>query len=152
MLQETVLLCLIAAVAAGINAVAGGGTLLTFPALVTVFVARGLDPDSAKVLANGTSTVGLFPATMAALWGYRSEFAATRHWLARLIPPSLVGGTTGALLVTQLPERSFASMVPWLILVAASLFTLQPLIAKRLGIGKAHEAPDRKSTRLNSSH
>ena len=145
MQQETVLLCLIAAVAAGINAVAGGGTLLTFPALVAVFVARGLDPDSAKVLANGTSTVGLFPATMAALWGYRSEFAATRHWLARLIPPSLIGGTTGALLVTQLPERSFASMVPWLILVAASLFTLQPLIAKRLGIGKAHEAPTAKT-------
>ena len=41
--------------------------------------------------------------------------------------------------------RSFASMVPWLILVAASLFTLQPLIAKRLGIGKAHEAPTAKT-------
>lgn len=139
--EDTWILCFIAALAAGINAVAGGGTLLTFPALVAVFVARGLDPDSAKVLANGTSTVGLFPATLAALWGYRSEFATTRHWLIRLIPPSLLGGTIGALLVTQLPERSFASMVPWLILMAASLFALQPWIARRLGIGQTHEAP-----------
>lgn len=141
MIGEYAFLCLMAAVAGGINAVAGGGTLLTFPALVAILIARGLEPDAAKVLANGTSTVALFPATAAALWGYRREFATTRQWIAKLLPPSILGGTVGALLVTQLPARTFAFLVPWLILVAASLFSLQPFLARKLGIGQPHEAP-----------
>jgi len=142
MLGEYAWLCLMAALGGGINALAGGGTLLTFPALAAVLAAQSsLSADAAKVWANGTSTVALFPASMAALWGYRRDFAPYASWSARLIPPSVVGGTFGALLVTQLDERYFASLVPWLILTAATLFTLQPFIAKRLGIGKPHEAP-----------
>lgn len=135
-------LCLMAALGGGINALAGGGTLLTFPALAAALtVIYASSPDMAKVLANGTSTVALFPASMAALWGYRRDYAAYSSWTMKLLPSSLVGGTVGALLVTQLPEKIFGELVPWLILVAASLFTLQPVIAKRLGIGKAHEPP-----------
>jgi uncharacterized membrane protein YfcA len=106
-----------------------------------MFESHGFSADAAKVLANGTSTVGLFPASAAAMWGYRRELAATRKWLAWLTPPSLLGGTVGALLVTQLPESTFAFLVPWLILTAALLFTLQPLITRRLGIGQPHEPP-----------
>jgi uncharacterized membrane protein YfcA len=135
-------LCLMAALGGGINALAGGGTLLTFPALAALLAATySGGPDAAKVLANGTSTVALFPASLAALWGYRHDYAAYSSWTAKLLPSSLLGGTVGALLVTQLPEKMFAALVPWLILVAATLFTLQPVIARKLGIGKAHEAP-----------
>lgn len=148
MIGDYAWLCLMAALGGGINALAGGGTLLTFPALVAALTAHSamhsavvLTNDAAKVLANGTSTVALFPASMAALWGYRREFAAYSSWSKRLIPPSLVGGTLGAYLLTELPERIFADLVPWLILVAASLFALQPVIAKRLGIGKPQETP-----------
>jgi len=142
MLGEIAFLCLMAALGGGINALAGGGTLLTFPALITVLAAaHGGNSDVAKVLANGTSTVALFPASLAALWGYRREYATYSAWSAKLVPPSLVGGTIGAILVIALPEKIFAALVPWLILVAASLFALQPVIAKQLGIGKPHEAP-----------
>jgi len=139
---ELPLLCAMAALGGGINALAGGGTLLTFPALIAVLtVAHSGNSDVAKVLANGTSTVALFPASLAALWGFRREYATYSKWSAKLVPPSLIGGTIGAILVIALPEKVFAALVPWLILVAASLFALQPLIAKRLGIGKLHEAP-----------
>ncbi|MGE3775732.1 MAG: sulfite exporter TauE/SafE family protein [Pirellulaceae bacterium] len=146
MLSEYAVLCCLAALAGGINAVAGGGTLLTFPALVAVLTSRGLSADVAKVVANGTSTVALFPASAAAVWGYRRDFVSTRHWIATLLPCSVAGGTLGALLVTQLPESTFAFLVPWLILLAASLFTLQPFIARRFGIGLPHEAPSKGTT------
>lgn len=141
MLGDYLILCLMAALGGGINAVAGGGTLLTFPALVAVLTSRGLPADAAKVLANGTSTVALFPAALAAIAGYRRDLVGAGPWIARLVVPSIVGGILGALLVTQLPERTFAFLVPWLILIAASLFTLQPFIANKLGIGRPHEQP-----------
>lgn len=135
---DYILLCVAAALAGGINAVAGGGTLLTFPTLIAV-LSRTHDDDTAKLFANGTSTVALFPASMAALWGLRREFALYAHWSAKLIPPSIIGGVSGTLLATELPEEIFARLVPWLILTAASLFTLQPYIAGWLGIGKKRE-------------
>jgi uncharacterized protein len=139
---ELPLLCLMAALGGGINALAGGGTLLTFPALIAaLMLANPGNPESAKVLANGTSTVALFPASLTALWGFRREYSTYSQWSAKLVPPSLIGGTIGAILVIALPEKVFAELVPWLILVAASLFAFQPLIAKRLGIGKPHEVP-----------
>ncbi|MCE9605812.1 MAG: sulfite exporter TauE/SafE family protein [Planctomycetia bacterium] len=135
---DYLLLCAAAALAGGINAVAGGGTLLTFPTLIAI-LSRTHDSSAAAVLANGTSTVALFPASMAALWGLRREFALYAHWSAKLIPPSIVGGIGGTLLVTELPKELFARLVPWLILTAASLFTLQPYIAGWMGIGKKKE-------------
>jgi len=140
MLLDYTLLCVAAALAGGINAVAGGGTLLTFPTLITILMSRQYLSSEAAVLANGTSTVALFPASMAALWGLRREFALYAHWSAKLIPPSIVGGIAGTLLVTELPEKYFARLVPWLILTAASLFTLQPYIAGWMGIGKKRES------------
>jgi uncharacterized membrane protein YfcA len=139
MFLDYTLLCVAAALAGGINAVAGGGTLLTFPTLITILMSRQYLSSEAAVLANGTSTVALFPASMAALWGLRREFALYAHWSAKLIPPSIVGGVAGTLLVTELPDKYFARLVPWLILTAASLFTLQPYIAGWMGIGKKRE-------------
>jgi uncharacterized membrane protein YfcA len=111
-------LCLSAAAAGAVNAVAGGGTLLTFPALTAVVPVD---------VANGTSTVALFPGSLASVWGYRKQMAACKRWIIWLAPPSIVGGALGASLVE---EQSFRVIIPWLILLAATLFLLQPTIAR----------------------
>ena len=106
-----------AAVAAGaINAIAGGGTLLTFPALL----AAGMPP----VTANATSSVALVPGSLAAWWGYRGVERDRRTVIARLVP-SLVGGGAGAALALYAGDAVFGQLVPWLVLTATLLFALQ---------------------------
>jgi uncharacterized membrane protein YfcA len=123
----------VSALAAGaVNAIAGGGTLLTFPALTAVV---------SPVVANGTSTVALVPGSAAGAWGYRHEFGHVRRWALILVGPSLVGGAVGTLLVTRFPESYFNALVPWLILTAALLFLLQPTLTRLTGLGKSHAAP-----------
>jgi uncharacterized membrane protein YfcA len=119
---SNLVLLILSALAAGVvNALAGGGTLLTFPALTAVM---------SPVLANGTSTVALIPGSVAGAWGYRRELRAVGRWPWLLAAPSLIGGMIGTLLVTRLPERYFALMVPWLILLATLLFLLQPTLIR----------------------
>src|SRR5271170_5493190 len=125
LLRDYALLCFAAALGGVVNSVAGGGTLLTFPTLMALLAARDGSEEAAAVLANGTSTVALFPGSAAAAWGYRRELGQARQWLKVLVGPSLVGGLLGSLLVTLLPARWFATLVPWLILTAALLFALQ---------------------------
>jgi uncharacterized membrane protein YfcA len=118
----------VSALAAGvINSVAGGGTLLTFPALLAALAPFG---DDAGVLANATSTVALVPGSLAGAWGYRREMAAARGWTLLLLAPSLLGGLVGSLLVTRLPPHYFDALIPWLILTAALLFLVQPAVTK----------------------
>ena len=136
------ILCVAAALGGAVNSIAGGGTLLTFPALFAALGSSGAD----AVMANGTSTVALVPGSMAALFGYRREIRQERFWAARLLIPSLLGGFIGSMLVVMLPGDSFKAAVPWLILGAAVLFALQPRIAKWTGIGKS-QSP-RPSRRL----
>lgn len=139
-LEHYVLLCVAALLAGIVNSVAGGGTLLTFPAVALV-----LGPTAAAtVMANATSTVALFPGSLAAMWGYRRELAGTRAWIMPLIGPSLVGGAIGTWLVAQRDPQEFQVLVPWLILLATSLFLLQPTITRWTGIGKPHVAPSPK--------
>lgn len=105
------------------NSVAGGGTLVTFPALVALGIPM--------VTANATSTVALWPGTVTSLWGYRGELSGVRRWAIAFAIPSLVGGIIGALLLLVTPERRFATIVPWLILGATALFIAQrPLISR----------------------
>src|SRR5947209_8648057 len=112
------------AFAAGVvNTLAGGGTLLTFPSLMSF---GGLSAQ----MANGTSTVALVPGSLAGAWGFRRELGEARRWLKLLLPPCLVGGLIGTLLVTRLDPRYFALMVPWLILTASLLFLVQPVLAR----------------------
>ena len=127
----TYVLLWVSALAAGIiNSVAGGGTLLSFSALLTV-----VDP----VIANATSTVALVPGSLAGAWGYRLEMKAAGRWAALLVWPSLLGGVAGSLLVTELDERYFSAMVPWLLLAAALLFLVQPLVSRWAGPGREHK-------------
>jgi uncharacterized membrane protein YfcA len=123
-------LCLSAFLAGGINALAGGGTLLTFPTLTGV-LSQTFDRAVANVLANGTSTVALVPASLGSAWGFRRELTALRWLLMWLLPPSLLGGAIGSLLVTKLPPAIFALLVPWLILTATLLFLLQPMLVRK---------------------
>ncbi len=142
----------LSAFAAGvINSIAGGGTLLTFPALLTALDSLG---TSAGQFANATSTVALVPGSLAGAWGYRREMWAVRSWTLLLLGPSLIGGLIGSLLLTRLEAKYFQMLVPWLILTAAVLFMLQPAVARlilpslplsKLGEAKAgaHATPSR---------
>ena len=125
------LLCFSALAAGAINSIAGGGTLATFPSLLTVLSA---------VPANATSTMALLPGSIASAWGYRKEVAASRAILLRLFFPSLFGGIAGAFALTRFPETVFENLVPWLLLTATGLMLVQRPLARWIG-AHPHEAP-----------
>lgn len=113
---------LVSAVAGVMNSIAGGGTLLTFPALVGL----GITP----IDANATSTVALWPGAVSSMWGYRGELAGARQWAIGFAAPSLVGGGIGAWLLLRTPPSRFAALVPWLVLGATALFMVQPFMMR----------------------
>lgn len=113
-----------AALAGMINSVAGGGTLITFPVLVWL----GLDPK----VANATSTVALWPGLFGGVFGFRREIKDSRSHLLWLGLTSVLGGGVGAMLLILTPSQTFARLVPYLILFATALFTLQEPISRRL--------------------
>jgi uncharacterized protein len=102
--------------AGGINAIAGGGTFLTFPALVFT--------GTLPLAANATSTVALWPGSVASAWGYRGVMSEERRALVPLILVSLIGGLVGAIAALRTPGDTFERLVPFLVLVAAVLFTV----------------------------
>ena len=107
----------ISAIGGAVNSIAGGGTLLTFPALLALGVPA--------IAANATSTVALWPGSLSSLWGYRRELAGARRWAVRLAIPSVIGGLAGAGLLLITPDARFKALVPWLVLGATMLFGLQ---------------------------
>ena len=123
--------------AGAMNSIAGGGTLLTFPALMTALALVVADPDKVAAFANATSTLALLPGSIAGAFGYRKELAPSRGFVLRMLAPSLIGGFLGAWLVGQ-DTSAFATLVPWLILTAALLFVIQAPISRWM---KAHR-PD----------
>lgn len=120
------LLCLSAFAAGAVNAVAGGGTLLTFPALLGIM---------SGVEANATSTVAILPGSLASAFGYRKELVEVRRLVLWLLLPSMFGGVAGALLVTRFPPEVFNTLIPWLILLASTLFLIQGPIKRWTGQG-----------------
>jgi len=125
-LAGLVVLALVTAIAAAINSVAGGGTILTFPVLAAILP----DGPARMVVANATSTIGLWPGAVSAAWAYRGERAGQPPWARWLLVPSVAGAVVGSSLVLVLPPRWFAALVPWLILSAAILFAVQPHLAR----------------------
>lgn len=124
-------LCLAAFAAGVMNSVAGGGTLLTFPALTGVI---------APAFANATSTVALLPGSFAGSLGYRKELRECRRFALRMMAPSLLGGFLGAWLVGN-DTDTFDVLVPWLILTAAVLFVIQAPLARWLKIHTSDREP-----------
>ena len=105
------------------NAIAGGGSLLTFPALVFTGVP--------SVIANASSTVALFPGALASAWAYRKDFTSFEGVTFRsILIVSFVGGAVGALLLLSTPEKTFDIIVPWLLLAATLVFIFGPGIAQ----------------------
>jgi len=122
-----------AGLAAGaINVVVGSGTLVTFP----VLLAFGYSP----VTANVSNTIGLVPGSVSGAVGYRRELAGQRSRMLRLGTASLLGGTTGAVLLLVLPASAFKAIVPVFIAIALVLVVLQPRLQRRLAArGTPHD-------------
>src|SRR5262249_35228332 len=112
------------------NAMAGGGAILTYPTLLFL--------GESPVTANATSTVAAWPGAAASLYRYRREGARHRDWLRTLFLPSLTGGALGAVLLLKTPPTTFARLAPFLILFATFLFALQGAVAR--WTGTAHES------------
>ena len=118
---------LVAAVAGGfVNAIAGGGSLLTFPTLVWVGVA--------PVAASATNTVGLWPGSFGGVVGFRRHLPE-RAVIVLLGVPSLVGGIVGAVLLLHTPQHVFEGLSPVLVLGATLLLAVQEPLSKRLSRG-----------------
>lgn len=107
----------VSAVSGMVNSIAGGGTLLTFPALLGL----GVTP----VAANATSTVALWPGSFASMLGYRRELVGAEQWAIKFAVPSIAGGLTGAALLMATTDEQFRMIVPWLVFAATLLFAFQ---------------------------
>jgi len=121
--HQYLILFFVSAVGGAVNSVAGGGTLLTFPALLWV-------GKLTEVMANATSTVALWPGQLGSLWGYRKELGPSHVAVALLAVPSFVGGLLGAALLLKTGNETFRALVPYLILGATLLFTAQEPLAR----------------------
>lgn len=114
---ELALLALAAIGAGAINALAGGGSILTFPALI----AAGIPP----IAANVTNTVALFPGYVGGVIGQARDLKGQSARLRLLAPVALVGGVLGGLLILASSERLFSALVPWLLIGACALLGIQ---------------------------
>src|SRR5262249_691349 len=123
-LMSTYLLLIAAALGAGLmNAVAGGGSFLTFPALVFTGVP--------SIVANATSTVALFPGALASAWAYRREFKSLdKIPLKPALIVSIAGGIFGALLLLFTSQKTFDIIIPWLLLAATVTFAVGPRLMR----------------------
>ncbi|CAA9369652.1 MAG: Uncharacterized UPF0721 integral membrane protein [uncultured Nocardioidaceae bacterium] len=117
-----------------INAVAGSGTLVTFPTLL----AFGVPP----VTANVSNNVGLVPGAVSGAIGWRHELGGQRSRLVRLASASLAGGVVGAVLLLVLPESAFDAVVPVLVGLGILLVALQPLITRRVAAAVDEQRDD----------
>jgi uncharacterized membrane protein YfcA len=119
-----------AVVAGAINSVAGGGSFLTFPALLLVGVPA--------IPANATNNTALWLGVIASARGYREEIRAYRRVLVPAMIVSLAGSLAGALLLLSTPSQIFERMIPWLLLFATTVFALSPVLTKRRAVPHIH--------------
>ena len=117
--------------AGAINALAGGGGLITFPLLTLVVT---------PVTADATSAVALFCAYPTAVWRTRSQLEGVlgRRWLWLLLIPCVFGGLVGGVLLSRTDNRSFIELVPWLVLIATVIIVLRPILVRHNETGSVH--------------
>lgn len=113
-LTQAILLFFAALIAGTLNAIAGGGSFISFPALLFTWVPA--------VPANATNTVALWPGLAASAVAYLQRLNAPKRVLYPLVVASVVGGWAGALLLLRTPQHTFLNLVPWLLLSGTSLF------------------------------
>lgn len=132
---EILLIGLAAFLAGAMNALAGGGTFFSFPALLAV----GVPPVS----ANASNSVALWPASLSGALAYRRELSRHKPYLVPLSVVALLGGAAGGLLLLITQDATFSELIPWLLLVATLLFAfsgqVQKLLARLRG-GESMEA------------
>ena len=129
---EILLLAGAGLLAGAVNAVAGGGSLISFPALLAVGYAA-LD-------ANATNIVALVPGYVGGVLAYREELVGQRERAKRLSAVSIAGGAGGAVLLLLSPPGVFEALVPFLVLAACALLAIQPLVPQ------AQSRRDRRGT------
>jgi uncharacterized protein len=121
-----------ATIAGAVNSVAGGGSLISFPALVAF--------GQPAILANATNTAALWPGSIASAVAYRRQTALYRGLLPALLVPSIVGGLLGAFVLVSTPPALFDRVVPFLVLFATVLFAFRRQVssafARRAGVGE----------------
>src|SRR6516225_4241771 len=115
-----------------LNAVAGGGSFVAFPALLFT----GVPP----IPANATNTFALWVGTTASGGAYRNRFDVSRRVMIPLIATSIVGGLSGAFLLLRTPANTFMRVLPWLMLGATLLFSFGKKLTRGRGTGLAHDA------------
>ena len=121
-----------AALGGGINAVAGGGSFIAFPALLFT----GVVP----VAANATNTLALWIGTTASGGAYRKKLKISRRVMVPLVVTSVVGGIVGAVLLIKTPAQTFLHVLPWLMLAATLLFAFGKHLTGKLSAGIGHDA------------
>jgi uncharacterized membrane protein YfcA len=122
-LGESIFLFFAALVAGVINSVAGGGSFLTFPALLV----SGISP----IVANATNTAALWPGIVASGVAYRNAFTPeARRLVPALIVTGVIGGVLGARILLVTPQATFMRLVPWLLLAATLLFVASGRITR----------------------
>lgn len=124
-LASVLLLAVAGVVAGAINAAAGGGSLITFPALIAV----GLPP----LIANVTNNVAVFPGYVTGALGYREGLGGQDRRIVPLALVSAVGGLLGVGLVLVSSEAAFEGIVPFLVLAACALLAAQPFLGRFMG-------------------
>jgi hypothetical protein len=135
-LGSAIFLLLAAGVAGALNALAGGGSFISFPALLFLRVPA--------VLANATNTVALWPGLAASTLAYLKRLNAPARILISLLITSVVGGWVGALLLLKTPQHAFLRLVPWLLLAGTLLFAFGNRI--RLLAGSSRGTEDLQSS------
>ena len=130
---------LAALIGGAVNSIAGGGTLITFPAIVWL----GVPPIS----ANATSTVAAVAGILRSMWAYRDELSGARTWLIWFTAPSIAGGIVGAQLLLHTSPDRFDAIVPFLVLGATLLFLLQQPLSRRLVGGRRRSRTDARCCR-----
>lgn len=137
-LQSTALLVGAGFLGGAINAIAGGATFFTFPAMM----AAGLG----GVAANASNTVALAPSSFVAFLAMRRHLSGARHLLVSFLIVGVLGGALGAWLVLWLGDARFRACVPWLLLVATVLFAAGPWLVRMMKAADIHH--ERRSVRL----
>ncbi|HET8991945.1 MAG TPA: sulfite exporter TauE/SafE family protein [Candidatus Saccharimonadales bacterium] len=133
-MTNDLILFLIGIFVGSMNAIAGGGMLLGFPAIIAFGHVSAL-------VANATANVAILPGGVSSAYGYKNQLKKVPRKYFLLLIPALAGSAVGAVLLRETKANNFASLVPWLLIIAVALFAFQPILYKRL---KSHISGKKK--------